>query len=67
MIDNNILSNIDWDFKTAKTNSAMHAIHPYPAKFIPQIPNVFINEFSKIGDTVYDPFLGSGIIQKKMG
>ncbi len=38
----------------------MHSIHPYPAKFIPQIPNACINRLSSFGETVYDPFLGSG-------
>ena len=54
------LIEIDWDFKDAKTNGVMHSIHPYPAKFIPQIPNACINRLSSFGETVYDPFLGSG-------
>ena len=33
------LKAIDWDFQDAKTNYLTHRIHPYPAKFIPQIPN----------------------------
>ena len=54
------LKKIDWDFSEAVTNGATHAMHPYPAKFIPQIPRRFIERLSKRGDTVYDPFLGSG-------
>jgi site-specific DNA-methyltransferase (cytosine-N4-specific) len=54
------LSSIDWDFTKAKTNYCTHSIHPYPAKFIPQIPRCFITHFSKIEDTIYDPFVGSG-------
>ena len=54
------LSQIDWDFKDAKTNYLSHCLHPYPAKYIPQIPNALIQEFSSIGETVGDIFCGSG-------
>lgn len=60
MTELEILGNIDWDFASASTNSTTNTIHPYPAKFIPQIPRHFIEQFSEIGDTVYEPFLGSG-------
>src|SRR5207249_5677151 len=33
---------------------------PYPAKYIPQIPNALIQEFSTVGSTVGDVFCGSG-------
>ncbi len=56
----NTFQHIDFDFANAKTNTGTHSFHPYPAKFIPQIPNFFIHQFSKMGDTIYDPFLGSG-------
>jgi DNA modification methylase len=39
---------------------ATHGIHRYPAKFIPQIPRFCIDSLSKKGDTVLDPFMGSG-------
>ncbi len=51
---------IDWDFYDAKTNSYLHKLHPYPAKFIPQIPHKAISEWSKKGDMILDPFCGSG-------
>jgi hypothetical protein len=54
------LNEIDWDFQDAKTNYLTHSIHPYPAKFIPQIPNALIQELSSVGDTVGDIFCGSG-------
>jgi site-specific DNA-methyltransferase (cytosine-N4-specific) len=54
------LKSIDWDFHDAKTNYLTHRIHPYPAKFIPQIPNALIQELSSVGDTVGDIFCGSG-------
>lgn len=54
------LERIDWDFTNAKTSYLTHGIHPYPAKFIPQIPNALIQELSSVGDTVGDIFCGSG-------
>ena len=54
------LKGIDWDFYNANTSFLNHSIHPYPCKFIPQIPNTLIQELSSIGDTVIDPFAGSG-------
>src|SRR5437016_5803893 len=54
------LSDMDWDFRDASTNYLSHGLHPYPAKFIPQIPQTLIREFSSVGDTVGDIFCGSG-------
>ncbi|MEJ2255161.1 MAG: DNA methyltransferase, partial [Nitrospirota bacterium] len=54
------LNTIDWDFHDSKTNYLTHGLHPYPAKFIPQIPNALIQELSSVGDTVVDIFCGSG-------
>src|SRR4029077_16589733 len=54
------LQQINWDFRDAKTTYLTHGLHPYPAKFIPQIPNALIQEFSTVGDTVGDIFCGSG-------
>jgi hypothetical protein len=54
------LERIDWDFAEAKTQYLSHSIHPYPAKFIPQIPNTLIQELSSVGDRVADVFCGSG-------
>ncbi len=57
-IDN--LTNKDWDFSKAITSGTTHSIHPYPAKFIPQIPDALISELSIEGDLVGDIFCGSG-------
>lgn len=38
----------------------MHNIYPYHAKFNPEIPKKFIQEYSNKGDLVLDPFCGSG-------
>ncbi|MEM2872552.1 MAG: DNA methyltransferase [Nitrososphaerales archaeon] len=42
------------------TTYLTHNFHPFPAKFIPQIPNFMIRQFSLKYDTVFDPFCGSG-------
>lgn len=54
------LDTIDWDFRNAKTSYLTHGLHPYPAKFIPQIPNALIQALSCVGETVADIFCGSG-------
>ena len=54
------LHSLDWDFDGAKTQYLTHSLHPYPAKFIPQIPNALIQELSSVGDTILDIFSGSG-------
>ncbi len=51
---------MNWDFVESKTNTFTNTIHPYPAKFIPQIPHHFIKKLSKKKDIIYEPFLGSG-------
>ncbi|MFW6248666.1 MAG: DNA methyltransferase [Bacteroidota bacterium] len=60
MTEIKILEEIDWDFAEATTNTTTNTIHPYPAKFIPQIPHHFVKQLSQEGDTIYEPFLGSG-------
>lgn len=54
------LGKIEWDFASAKTGYLTHNLHPYPAKFIPQIPNALIQELSSVGETIADVFCGSG-------
>lgn len=54
------LAKLDWDFVGANTSYLTHSIHPYPAKFIPQIPYRLIQELSSFGETILDPFCGSG-------
>lgn len=54
------LQAIKWDFTAAKTGYLTHGLHPYPAKFIPQIPNALIQELSSVGETIADIFCGSG-------
>ena len=54
------LGDIEWDFSSANTAYLTHNLHPYPAKFIPQIPRALIQELSSVGETVADIFCGSG-------
>ena len=54
------LEAIDWQFADAKTDYLTHGLHPYPAKYIPQIPNALIQELSTTGEHVGDIFCGSG-------
>ena len=52
-----------WSFKNIKrsdTSYITHSYHRYPAKFIPQIVQKCIKEFTNPGDLVLDPFGGCG-------
>ena len=37
-----------------------HALHKYPAKFFPELPRFIIQRYSRPGDLILDPFMGSG-------
>jgi len=54
------LRKLDWSFADDRTGFLAHDIHPYPAKFIPQIPGTLISRISARGELVLDPFGGSG-------
>lgn len=54
------LRELDWDFKNTKGGEGLHQIHPYPAKFIPQIPAQIIDTLGCKNGLVMDPFCGSG-------
>ncbi len=55
-----LLRQLDWSFKEAVPSRDIHAIHPYPAKFIPELPRQLIDRLSEPGDLVLDPFSGGG-------
>lgn len=38
----------------------VHRLHPYLGKFIPQLVEIFLRKYFKKGDTILDPFSGSG-------
>ncbi len=54
------LKKIDWAFTDDDTRFLGHDLHPYPAKFIPQLPGTIISLLSSRGELVFDPFGGSG-------
>jgi DNA modification methylase len=47
-------------FKGRMLTNLTHGLYIYPAKFIPQIPQFCIRQFSEPNDTILDPFCGSG-------
>ncbi len=50
----------DWEFPGSKSDQLLHGIHPYPAKFIAEIPRKAIQLWSPKNGTVLDPFAGVG-------
>lgn len=38
----------------------VHRLHPYLGKFIPQLVEIFLKKYFQHGQTILDPFLGSG-------
>lgn len=56
-----LLDQVEWDFSQVRSTVPMHDLHPYPARFIPDLPRALIRLFPpKEGSTVFDPFCGSG-------
>lgn len=52
---------IDWDFAHRTTGDLLEGLHPYPAKFVREIPATLIDLFAPArGTIVFDPFCGSG-------
>ena len=54
------LRKLDLTFTDDDTRFMGHDLHPYPAKFIPQLPGTFTSLLSSRGELVFDPFGGSG-------
>jgi len=48
------------DFHNHDSSYATHGIHPFPAKFPPQLPRLFIENLTYPNDVVLDPMAGSG-------
>ena len=59
-IPNNVKNGSVISISNNQVTSYTHGIVKYPSKFIPDIPRWAIENFSKKGDTVLDPFVGSG-------
>jgi len=55
------LAAIDWSFVNRQRPPAIESIHPYPAKFIGDIPRAFLGALPlPPGTLVFDPFCGCG-------
>lgn len=55
------LEEIDWAFSTRVLGNGIDSLHPYPAKFITQIPGTILDVLAPVpGTVVLDPFCGSG-------
>jgi len=69
----NVKSNSVFEINSTNVNYFSHGFFKYPCKFIPQIPRWAIQQYSKPGDIVLDPFAGSGttlvesVLNKRMG
>lgn len=52
-----------WDFgREGKANYSVHTIGEYPSKIRPIVFSLVVDRFSKIGDTILDPFCGCGTL-----
>jgi hypothetical protein len=55
--------NLNWrekDLPERERTKHVHRLHPYVGKFIPQLVEIFLRKYFQPGDTIYDPFCGSG-------
>ena len=55
--------NLNWrerDLPERERTKHVHRLHPYLGKFIPQLVEIFLRKFFTPGQTVLDPFCGSG-------
>ena len=55
--------NLNWkesDLPERERTKHVHRLHPYFGKFIPQLVEVFLRKYFVKGQTVLDPFCGSG-------
>lgn len=55
------LHSIDWSFENRERPHEIEAIHPYPAKFIGELPGALMKVMPCPRDAlIFDPFVGSG-------
>lgn len=55
------MAGVDWSFSSRLPTPEIESIHPYPAKFIGEIPRTLIEHLPLPASTaVFDPFCGSG-------
>jgi DNA modification methylase len=51
---------IDWDFSDEASESPFSDVHWHPCRFPSQIPALAVRRLTSAGQTVLDPFVGSG-------
>lgn len=55
------LAAVNWDFPARVAHSDIEGIHPYPAKFVTELPGALLDILPvQSGTAVLDPFCGSG-------
>ena len=55
------LAEVDWDFPERVAHSGIEGIHPYPAKFIAELPRALLDALPVApGTAVLDPYCGGG-------
>jgi DNA modification methylase len=55
--------NLNWkesDLPERERTKHVHRLHPYLGKYIPQLVEIFLRKYFQEGQTVLDPFCGSG-------
>ena len=55
--------NLNWrekELPERERTKHVHRLHPYLGKFIPQLVEIFLRKYFQPGQTVFDPFSGSG-------
>lgn len=55
--------NLNWrerDLPQRLRTKHVHGLHPYLGKFVPQLVEIFLRKYFRPGQTVLDPFVGSG-------
>jgi len=55
--------NLNWEegeLPQRERTRHVHRLHPFLGKYIPQLAEIFLRKYFKAGQTVADPFAGSG-------
>ena len=55
--------NLNWrerDLSERERTKHVHRLHPYLGKFVPQLVEIFLRKYFDPGQTILDPFCGSG-------
>ena len=52
----------DWHGSATRSETTLHQLSPYIGKTKSSMAASLISQFTKVGDTIYDPFSGSGTV-----